>query len=121
MRYAPPGNPTSIAVRAAGGDFSMRGVALALIAAGCAHARAPDAARVVLETAPRATARVGAARLALWIANDGPSPRRVVVDPEALLVAVTSPSGQAVSCRRPSTAEIPTSRLVGISAVEGRR
>ena len=90
----------------------MRGMALALIAAGCAHARTPDASRLGLRTAPRATARVGAARLDLWIANEGPSPRPVVVDPEALLVAVTSTSGHAVPCRPPSTAELPTIRLL---------
>jgi hypothetical protein len=43
----------------------MRGMALALIAAGSAHARTLIAPRVGLRTAPRAMARVGAARLDL--------------------------------------------------------
>jgi hypothetical protein len=59
----------------------MRGTLLAVVAAACAHAREPG---LVLEAPPRATARVGAARLDVWIANAGPSSRRVAVDPDAL-------------------------------------
>jgi hypothetical protein len=106
MSCAPPGKRTSTADPGRGLEelHRVRGIALALVAAGCAHARPPDGARVALETAPRATARLGAARIVLRIVNEGPTPRRIAVDPDALLVAVASPSGQAARCQRPSSA-----------------
>ncbi|OFX24033.1 MAG: hypothetical protein A2V77_08680 [Anaeromyxobacter sp. RBG_16_69_14] len=78
----------------------MRSVVLLLVATACAHARSPTIPRVALETASLATARVGAARLELWITNEGPDPARVVLDPDALQVEVMDPAGHAVPCDR---------------------
>jgi hypothetical protein len=76
----------------------MRSVVLLLVANGCAHGPPPTAPRVALQTASRATARVGAARLELWITNEGPEPARVALDPDALQVVVTDPAGHSVPC-----------------------
>jgi hypothetical protein len=78
----------------------VRGMVLALALAGCAHAR--EGPRLVLAAPARASARVGAARLELWIANEGAAERRVAADADALEVAVTSTSGEAVRCRAAS-------------------
>lgn len=77
----------------------MRGIALAFLAAGCAHA---GESRLVLQGPPRATARIDAARLDLWIANEGPSARRVALDPDAMEVSVTSLGDGDARCRPPS-------------------
>lgn len=74
----------------------MRRTLVALALAGCFHARAPS--RVVLAAPARASARIGAVRLQLRIANEGASPQRVATDPDSLDVAVTSPAGEAVRC-----------------------
>jgi hypothetical protein len=55
---------------------------------------------VALETASFARARAGAARLELWITNEGPDTARVALDPDALQVDVTDPAGHAVPCDR---------------------
>lgn len=86
----------------------MRGALLALVAAACAHPREPG---LVLEAPSRATARIGAARLELWIANAGASPRRVALDPDALEVSATSPAGEPARCR-PASAGDAAYRLV---------
>lgn len=83
----------------------MRRTFLALALAGCLHGRATS--QVVLEAPSRATARLGAAHLGLWIANEGASPQRVVTDPDALEVAVHSPSGETARCRPPASADVP--------------
>ncbi len=93
----------------------MHGAALMMLAAtagGCAHAQRSTAPRLVLETAPRAAARVGAARLELWIANRGAEPAPVVLDADALQVDVVDASGHAVPCRLPAAAGSAVARVL---------
>jgi hypothetical protein len=93
------------------------------------RAAAGGAAPLAIEAPARASARLGAARVAVWVVNSSDRPARAVVDPERLAVTARDASGAALACapaarRRGARALAPGERagvLVDVGARCGIR